>query len=201
MASGSRDDPLAYGYYHPRRTPAEAEPENQDGERGLLGGAYQKLRDRYQPQRPGSGTATANRPQGDDSQSNPSTSTVSGDSSQPSSGLLGSSIFNKIHGVVHELGAGVTERLTGGNSAAPSGSHLEHQTQDSSLHRFGSFARPKGGVDVKWYVDGCEYMWAVSRALEQARETIWILDCESTPLISSHRLESLDNMPTHNYVQ
>jgi hypothetical protein len=34
-------------------------------------------------------------------------------------------------------------------------------------------------------VDGCGYMWAVSRALEQARETIWILDCESTPLISS----------------
>lgn len=44
--------------------------------------------------------------------------------------------------------------------------------------RFGSFAPPREHNDVKWYVDGCSYFWAVSRALESARESIWILDCE-----------------------
>lgn len=45
-------------------------------------------------------------------------------------------------------------------------------------HRFGSFAPTREHNDVKWYVDGCSYFYAVSRALENARESIWILDCE-----------------------
>jgi len=44
------------------------------------------------------------------------------------------------------------------------------------LHRFQSFAPQREGNDAKWYVDGCGYFWAVSVALEQARESIWILD-------------------------
>lgn len=31
---------------------------------------------------------------------------------------------------------------------------------------------------MKWHVDGCSYMYAVSKALEGAKESIWILDCE-----------------------
>ena len=34
---------------------------------------------------------------------------------------------------------------------------------------------------MKWYVDACGYMWAVSKALETARESIWILDWWLSP--------------------
>jgi phosphatidylserine/phosphatidylglycerophosphate/cardiolipin synthase-like enzyme len=51
-------------------------------------------------------------------------------------------------------------------------------------NRFDSFARPKGGNGVKWYVDGKDYMYAVSVAIENARESIWILDCECLLFIS-----------------
>ncbi|KAK5085223.1 hypothetical protein LTR05_004503 [Lithohypha guttulata] len=44
-----------------------------------------------------------------------------------------------------------------------------------------TFAGPKPENDVKWYVDGCSYMWAVSQALENARQTIWILDWWLSP--------------------
>lgn len=174
MASGNREDHLAYGDYHPRRTEGVGEAEPQDGERGFLGDAFRNLRSRYQPQQPGPTSAASDKPQ-DSGQNYPSTSTASDGSSKPSFGLLGSSIFSKVHSAVHGIGAEVTERLTGRKSPTP-GAPVG-QTEDASLHRYGSFARPTGGDDVKWYVDGCGYMWAVSRALEQATETIWILDC------------------------
>ena len=53
--------------------------------------------------------------------------------------------------------------------------------QATQSNRYGSFASPKNGNDVKWYVDGCSYFWAVSRALEGARESIWILDWWLSP--------------------
>lgn len=184
MANDSRDDPLAYGDYHPHRVQGGGEAEHQDNDRGLVGDVFSKLRSRYQPQQSGPYSAAPDRPQ-DYGQSYPSTSAVSDGSSKPSSGLLGSSIFNKVHGVIHGLGAEVNERLTGRHSPTSTGPPLGH-TQDVSLHRYGSFATPNGGDNVKWYVDGCGYMWAVSRALEQARETIWILDCEFSPLLNLH---------------
>ncbi|KAK5947542.1 hypothetical protein PMZ80_001695 [Knufia obscura] len=62
-------------------------------------------------------------------------------------------------------------------------SNLQSETQSGpTQHRFDStFTGPKPGNDVKWYVDGCSYMWAVSQALENARETIWILDWWLSP--------------------
>jgi phospholipase D1/2 len=54
-----------------------------------------------------------------------------------------------------------------------------HQgTTGNTTNRFGSFAPERSHSDAKWYVDGCSYMYAVSRALESARESIWIMDCE-----------------------
>lgn len=91
-------------------------------------------------------------------------------------------IFDKLHGIVHGLGSEVVQRIqdlgevhthTHGSAACSDGLH------NPSEHRYGSFAPQRNGNDVKWYVDGCAYMWAVSRALEQARESIWILDCGS----------------------
>ena len=48
-------------------------------------------------------------------------------------------------------------------------------------HRFNSFARergvaPESGCDVKWFSDGHDYFWALSEALECAKESIMILD-------------------------
>ncbi|KAL8298553.1 hypothetical protein RB600_003195 [Gaeumannomyces tritici] len=47
-------------------------------------------------------------------------------------------------------------------------------------NRYHSFAPQTSGVP-KWYVDGASYFWAVSEALEQARETIYILDWWLSP--------------------
>lgn len=191
MASGNREDHLAYGDYHPPRTQGSGEAEHQDGsDRGFLGDAYRNLRSRYQPQQP-------DKPQ-EFGQGYPPASTASESASKPSFGLLGSSIFNKVHGAVHGLGAEVTERLTGRKTPTPG--VPAGQTEDASLHRYGSFARPKGGDDVKWYVDGCGYMWAVSRALEQAKETIWILDCEFNSTLTLRNAQKCFMM-IYNYFQ
>lgn len=65
----------------------------------------------------------------------------------------------------------------------------ESQAQQQSIsgghsapdNRFHSFAPPRHRNDAKWFVDGCGYMWAVSVALEEARESIWILDWWLSP--------------------
>ncbi|KAE8446217.1 hypothetical protein EG329_012442 [Mollisiaceae sp. DMI_Dod_QoI] len=54
--------------------------------------------------------------------------------------------------------------------------HIHHQD-----NRFHSFAPPRTGNDAKWFVDGCGYFWAVSVAIEEARESIWILDWWLSP--------------------
>ncbi|KAJ4289238.1 hypothetical protein N0V90_011580 [Kalmusia sp. IMI 367209] len=48
-------------------------------------------------------------------------------------------------------------------------------------HRFDSFAPERDGNLVKWYVDGRDYFWAVSEALNQAKETIYIADWWLSP--------------------
>ena len=48
-------------------------------------------------------------------------------------------------------------------------------------NRFKSFTVPRPGNDVKWYIDGHDYFWALSEALEDARETIWICDWWLSP--------------------
>jgi phospholipase D1/2 len=67
-------------------------------------------------------------------------------------------------------------------------SHTHYGEACHALHlhtrnnRFHSFAPERdGGNDAKWYVDGCSYMWAVSVAIEEARESIWILDWWLSP--------------------
>ena len=160
MAGNDGEDPLAYGEYHERRSLGQEDGEyegsegGEGGERGIIGDTYRKYRNKYQQSQPGSDSGA-----------------------QQSSGLA-SSIFNKLHGAVHELGAELDKRLAGkqqGQNPPPSSVGAQATTQN----RFGSFSRQEYGNDVKWYVDGCGYMWAVSIAIEQARESIWILDCKS----------------------
>jgi phospholipase D1/2 len=128
-------------------------PDDSASERGLLGDAYHRLRPTGQP---------------------------SSQSDNPNM----SHLFGKIQDSVEQLSSEFKTRLSGfadgekHSHAHPSGdcSGLFHSAHAGN--RFVSFAPPRDGNESKWYVDACGYMWAVSVALEQARETIWILDCE-----------------------
>ncbi|KAK3319292.1 hypothetical protein B0H66DRAFT_265709 [Apodospora peruviana] len=64
--------------------------------------------------------------------------------------------------------------------------HPGHGCHDDDSHaeyngnRYCSFA-PQSSGHAKWYVDGASYFWAVSMAIEEARESIYILDWWLTP--------------------
>lgn len=89
-----------------------------------------------------------------------------------------STFFSKVHETVHGIGNELGGRIAGKPSdPAQQGQGQYSSASTTSQHRYGSFADQRGGSDVKWYVDGCGYMWAVSVAIERARESIWILDC------------------------
>ncbi|KAG6112865.1 hypothetical protein E4U13_004085 [Claviceps humidiphila] len=57
----------------------------------------------------------------------------------------------------------------------------EKRTAICQSHRFESYFPEREGNLVKWYVDGCDYFWAVSVALEQAQESIYICDWWLSP--------------------
>ncbi|KAI9805118.1 MAG: hypothetical protein M1825_000952 [Sarcosagium campestre] len=57
----------------------------------------------------------------------------------------------------------------------------EKRTKIAESHRFRSFAPEREGNQIKWYVDGRDYFWAVSIALERAKETIYIEDWWLSP--------------------
>ncbi|KAF5520832.1 Phospholipase D1 [Colletotrichum aenigma] len=75
----------------------------------------------------------------------------------------------------------------------------EHHSDAHTGNRFQSFAAQTTG-NAKWYVDGCSYFWAVSEAIEQARESIYILDWWLSPELYLRRPPSaneryrLDNL-------
>ena len=163
MAGDNREDHLAYGDYYerPQRGEDEEEYEGEGGERGLIGDTYRKFRGKYssQGQQPPNGGPGR------------------------SSGLV-TGLFNTLHGAVNEIGSQLDQRLsnkTKPHSHTHSGPDCDHNMHNTMQNRFGSFASQRSGNDVKWFVDGCGYMWAVSRALEQARESIWILDWWLSP--------------------
>lgn len=97
------------------------------------------------------------------------------------SGFLG-----KLQGTVTEFGSEFAQKL--GTTIDPQAYAEYGPSKPNAEIRFGSFAPPREHNDAKWYVDGCSYFWAVSRALENARESIWILDCEYTPSDSRMQL-------------
>ncbi|KAJ9636763.1 hypothetical protein H2199_007757 [Coniosporium tulheliwenetii] len=55
------------------------------------------------------------------------------------------------------------------------------RNQIAESHRFESYAPERDGNDIKWYIDGRDYFWAVSVALERAEETIYIADWWLSP--------------------
>lgn len=83
--------------------------------------------------------------------------------------------MGKLQGTVTEYGSEFATKI--GTTIDPKAYAEYGHVKPNTENRFGSFAPPREHNDVKWYVDGCSYFWAVSRALENARESIWILDC------------------------
>ena len=172
MAQEYREDPLAYGESYGRSSTGTDQTEYKDGqyydgeegERGLIGDTYRKFRGKYSGQRP-SGTIPPN-----------------GGPEQPT-GLV-SGLFNSLHGAVHGLGSELQQRVSGRastSSHAHSGPQCDNSMHDPTQNRYSSFAPQRNNNDIKWYVDGAGYMWAVSRALEQARESVWIMDWWLSP--------------------
>ncbi|KAM5348063.1 hypothetical protein ACJ41O_007887 [Fusarium nematophilum] len=84
-----------------------------------------------------------------------------------------------VEGLSQQVGAAL-----GGNEDRHSHSHYgdecHHLHGEHAENRYHSFA-PESRGNVKWYVDGASYFWAVSEALEQARESIFILDWWLSP--------------------
>ncbi|TDZ36575.1 Phospholipase D1 [Colletotrichum trifolii] len=57
----------------------------------------------------------------------------------------------------------------------------EKRAKIGEQHRFQSYFPEHDGNLIKWYVDGRNYFWAVSEALEKAQETIYIADWWLSP--------------------
>ncbi|MCJ1309567.1 hypothetical protein MMC25_003227 [Agyrium rufum] len=57
----------------------------------------------------------------------------------------------------------------------------EKRTKIAESHRFESFAPERSNNKIKWYIDGRDYFWAVSVALERAKESIYIEDWWLSP--------------------
>ncbi|GAA5839628.1 hypothetical protein JCM11251_003562 [Rhodosporidiobolus azoricus] len=57
----------------------------------------------------------------------------------------------------------------------------EERVRVAKGHRFESFAGVRDGNEVKWYIGGHDYFYALSEILENAKETIWIMDWWLTP--------------------
>ncbi|KAL4927294.1 putative phospholipase PldA [Aspergillus undulatus] len=91
-------------------------------------------------------------------------------------------IDEKAHHLKHRVGKFF-------NIINPNHRHDEEHEQETDRkrtticesHRFGSFAPVRQGTKVKWYVDALDYLWAVSIALEQAKEVIYIEDWWLSP--------------------
>lgn len=58
---------------------------------------------------------------------------------------------------------------------------MKKLTPWSHQHRFGSFAPVRQNVFGQWFVDGRDYYWMLSEALENAQDTIFILDWWLSP--------------------
>lgn len=107
---------------------------------------------------------------------------------------MGDRIFGALHSTIHNIGIDVAGLMSGSQQRPTSQGQPQSQWQQGSNYqsgyqpgttpqsnRFDSFAAEKNGNDVKWYVDGCGYFFAVSLALESARQSIWILDWWLSP--------------------
>ena len=57
----------------------------------------------------------------------------------------------------------------------------DKRSKIAESHRFESFAPVRESNNLKWYVDALDYLWAVSIALDQAQEVIYLADWWISP--------------------
>ncbi|KAJ2893842.1 uncharacterized protein MKZ38_008199 [Zalerion maritima] len=93
------------------------------------------------------------------------------------------------------LGGGRINAVFGGE--AHSHTHIGHDCstkhpEEQTNNRYCSFV-PQSTGHAKWYVDGASYFWAMSTAIEEARETIYILDWWLSPELYLRRPPSSNN--------
>jgi len=110
----------------------------------------------------------------------------SGKLSTPSTTCQGGSVLDSFTKGLNQALHGYARTLFPATSVTGSGQAGE-LPEARTGERFESFAPVRNGNAAKWYIDGKDYMFAVSVALERARESIWILDCmlHSTVAIGS----------------
>ncbi|KAK9457704.1 hypothetical protein V1511DRAFT_455910 [Dipodascopsis uninucleata] len=65
--------------------------------------------------------------------------------------------------------------------------YMQRNTPWSKTHRFDSFAPVRYNVLAQWFVDGRDYYWNVSRAIDMARDVIYIHDWWLSPEIYLRR--------------
>ncbi|KAK4692964.1 phospholipase D1/2, partial [Lecanoromycetidae sp. Uapishka_2] len=129
MASGGGEDPLAYGDDHGAPPQKVQEAEGQEGDRGIIGDTYRKLRSQYD----------------------------ANSGSKPSSGGgLGSMLFHKLHDAVNEI-SNKLDPNSGTEDVKHSHTHAGAQCtdgmHDTTQHRYGSFASQRNGNDAKCNTD------------------------------------------------
>ncbi|VBB73919.1 Putative protein of unknown function [Podospora comata] len=88
-----------------------------------------------------------------------------------------------IHSLLRKAKQGLNDILPGEDKH--SHTHEGYQCRESECAEFSenrhcSFA-PRTRGNAKWYVDGATYFWAISMAIEEARESIYILDWWLSP--------------------
>ncbi|EEH20371.2 hypothetical protein PABG_02630 [Paracoccidioides brasiliensis Pb03] len=194
-----KEDPLAYGHHGGQE---ESQRGSGDGgrDRSILSDTLGKFRDKYKTYSGSSGSQqpyqqshfdTQSGPQGPSGshgygqafQQSPQPYATPGQQPQnpPYYGAKPPKpdLVTGLLGKIQDIGSGVAQKI--GSSLDPQ-AYAQYGPPPANAHnRFGSFAPPRDHCDAKWYVDGCDYMWAVSMALETARESIWILDWWLSP--------------------
>ncbi|KAE8366512.1 hypothetical protein BDV27DRAFT_91053 [Aspergillus caelatus] len=203
----NRDDHLAYGHYYNEDGTRGGQGESA---RGFVGDTFKKLKETYKTHHSQQGAPRPQQPQGQQPQPQGSNQGYYGgqnyneqsssqntygrppqpqyqdpnkpqgrpQSKPPKEDKL-SGLFGKLQGAVAEIGNDLGQRI--GTALDPEAYAEYGQVKPQTQHRFGSFSPDRQGNDVKWYVDGCSYFYAVSKALESARESIWILDWWLSP--------------------
>ncbi|KAH8709114.1 Phospholipase D1 [Beauveria bassiana] len=82
-------------------------------------------------------------------------------------------LFTRFHSINKQFHESITEMLS--------------RTPWSKKKRFDSFAPVRQGVFAQWLVDGRDYMWNVSRAINMARDVIYIHDWWLSPELYMRR--------------
>ncbi|KAL1619800.1 hypothetical protein SLS54_006396 [Diplodia seriata] len=162
--SNDHDDHLAYGDYHG----------DQSGERGLIGHFGRRILGER---------AEAEPSQGEPDRYEPYTT-----QKPPQM----ASFFNKIGEMI--TGHEEEEQSTHEQVSTVAAETAQEGSQKYADHRYLSFAPKRHDNNVKWFVDGCGYMWAVSEALERAKESIWILDWWLSPELYLRRPPAKNQM-------